>query len=338
MSAPAVFRAEDAEALAEGWPHVRALRTSGSKKPAAARAARVLTKVDPVNVVWTREVALAFLRGHGLGFRTPKQAQLEAIDADSPLDERGFVAILEGWTRRDRYGFHYEHLVLLGEALLGPDACVRAICTWLEGLSRKRRAAKTSPRLLFVRALTEPLVVAYWVGFPLGRAEDPAPLRARLEAFRSGCPEGSSLAGLLGLVLAGAETVERLGLDVLAVCHFVDDPAVVRRCSAASRRYASLSPRFIWLGGAPVLDDFAERARAGLPSWYQSRAVEELGVFAEPEVLPVMAALAERKRMQKAAHRWFADHAGFARRHWDRLVDAPTADALRAVVDRADAG
>ena len=59
MSAPAVFRAEDAEALAEGWPHVRALRTSGSKKPAAARAARVLTKVDPVNVVWTREVALA---------------------------------------------------------------------------------------------------------------------------------------------------------------------------------------------------------------------------------------------------------------------------------------
>ena len=36
MSAPAVFRAEDAEALAEGWPHVRALRTSGSKKPAAA--------------------------------------------------------------------------------------------------------------------------------------------------------------------------------------------------------------------------------------------------------------------------------------------------------------
>ncbi|MCA9489697.1 MAG: hypothetical protein KC621_07225 [Myxococcales bacterium] len=321
----------DQQRLEQGWPHVRTLETVTSKKSAAERAAGVLTKVDPSSMVWTPEVARAFLRGHHLRARNPTPADLAAMAGAEELDADEFLALLPKWAARARYQFVFEHVVLLAEALLGADAVVEAVARWLGSLP----PSGWGPPLLaasFSAALTDPHMMAYYVGYPALRASPRA--RERLAEVRDAAPSGTLGARLLDLVLGGADAVRRNGgLRELAACAFVtDDPALVASISSSDRRFASLSPRFVWLGGASVIDDFVARAETGLPPWYLARCVAELGVFAEPAVVRLVGVLAGKKKAESAALGWVREHAAFVDANLDQLEGLPATDAIRAAV------
>ncbi len=310
------FDPTDAERLDRGWPHLIELGSRSSKKSSAERAAALITRVDPPgSAVWTPAVARAYLRGHGLGVSKPKPAQLAAMDGELDWAEGELASCLGAWLRKDRYWFHFEQLLLAAEALEGASAVIGAVCDWLESAT-PARWGKGGLSTFFGKARTTPGCVAFLVGFPLLRVGVDAPERERLRSVRDGGPEGSTVRGLLDLVLDGGDAARRHGVRHLFGLHFAgDDPALIREVSATDRKHASLSPRFAWLGGPEVLLHFIERVDAGLPSHYQSRAVDELGIFAVPEVLPLMAALAGKKRTERKALAWFEKHAEFVLEH-----------------------
>ncbi|MCB9679674.1 MAG: hypothetical protein H6737_31495 [Alphaproteobacteria bacterium] len=325
-----------ATALREGWPHQRALVTAKSKKSPEERAAAVIGAVDPVSVAWTQEVALAYLRGAHLGRKKPTPAELERMKGPEALGADELDAVLDAWGASRPYWFHLEHLVLLAEALVGADATVSAIARWLERRSPRGWGADAIGTT-FGNAMTTPASLAFLVGFPLMRATDPAARRDELEAVRAKGPVGSTASLLLGLVLDGAGAARAAGVRHLFGLHFVDDADLIREISSTDRMYSSLSPRFAWLGGPEVLGHLVERARTGLPPWYATRAVDELGVFAAPETVDLLAVLASKSKSKSAALKWFAAHADFADTHRDRWASTPAAAEIAGVLGGAPA-
>ncbi|MDV7399417.1 hypothetical protein RZS08_48845, partial [Arthrospira platensis SPKY1] len=75
-------------------------------------------------------------------------------------------------------------------------------------------------------------------------------------------------------------------------------------------------------------------ARQAQPPWYTRRFVHEFGVIAEPEIVRLMAALANKKPSRAAAHAWFGEHAEFVRAHRDQLAGEPNAAELLGIVER----
>ena len=138
------FTDEQQRAFAHGWPHLRVLGRAKSSKSPAQRAADVLGRVDPpASVAWTREVALAYLRGHAVRPGKVGPAVLETMGREAELDRAELVELVRAWARQTRYWFVLEHLVLVAEALLGPDATVDALCDWLGERERARAQARS---------------------------------------------------------------------------------------------------------------------------------------------------------------------------------------------------
>ncbi|MEZ4321676.1 MAG: hypothetical protein R3F61_29650 [Myxococcota bacterium] len=322
--------------LRQGWPHRRELVTAKSKKSPEERAAAVIGAIDPGSATWTREVALAYLRGAHLGRTKPTPDGLARMQGPDSLGPDELDAVFDAWQKSRPYWFHLEHLVLLTEALVGPDATVSAIARWL-GRAGTVAWGREDLGTLFGNAMTIPASIAFLVGFPLLRAADPSARRAELEAVREAGPAGSTAVLLLGLVLDGAPAARAARVRHLFGLHFVDDPELIREISMKDRMYASLTPRFPWLGGPEVLAHYVERARTGLPPWYATRMVEELGVFAVPEVVDLLAVLATKSKSKSAALKWFAAHADFADTHRERWVSTPGAAEIDAVLAGAPA-
>ena len=322
------FTESQQRALQSGWPHLREIEEVRSKKTPAERAAAVIDRVDPPGAVsWDEGAARAFLRAHRLTAGRVRDKDVAALDAESPLTAEEYVELLGAWGRKDRYGFVFEEVVLLGEALLGPDVAVQAVCDWVDGLSRSRRSKAEPAGRMFGGALTSPDFMAYLVGFPALRAA--ASARDRLAGTRDALPDGGRLRALLDLVLDGADAARAHRIDRLQGLHFAgDDPTLMLEVSARDRKHASLTPRLAWLAGPASLEHYAERMSSGLPAWYQGQAVEHFGVFAEPEVLPLMSALAGRSRTKRKALSWFAEHADFVGVHQQIAASLPEYDAI----------
>lgn len=318
------FTTEQSEALARGWPHVITLVDSAVEP--VPLAVELLKRVDSKSVRWSRPLAEAYVRGHGVGAGKPSGKALAAMEGP-PLDAAAFAELLPLWLRRDRYRFQWTWLLLAAEALIGPDAVVDGVVDLFAGFTTRRWTAER-PAMLFKRALTSPAYLGYAVGFPLLRAG--ADRRAALAAVAERGPEGSSGRVALELALHGATAAQAHGIDLLAALHFADDqPDYLRSCSAHARLDASLSPRFAWLGGTPVLKDFARRFDTRVPPHQASELVGQFGVFATPEVLPVMLALVRASRSRRKALAWFDAHEGFAAEHEAVWRDLEGADRVR---------
>jgi hypothetical protein len=332
------FAAAHAEQLAGGWPHRRALvaatlgTSQGSGKRPEQRAAEVLSRVDPSAVIWTPEVALAYLRGHELRPGEIRPDQLATMAGPAQLDVDELASRLRSWAGRSRYWFVFEHMILLAEALVGADGVVDTICDWLATLERGHDS-RVGLGPTFGAALTGPSSLAFLLGFPLLRAS--ADRRDRVRELRARFAPESLVARLLSLVLDGAAGARDLGVDQLFACAFVDDdPELLATVAAGEFRFASLSPRFVWLGGTPLLDHFCQRATKPLPAWYTWRFVEEFGVFAEPGTVALIATLAGKRPCRAAALEWFRVHPEFARAHRDQIHgDSKAAAEIFAVLD-----
>lgn len=323
------FDPADAERLATGWPHVRAFSNAKSKKSPEERASAVIGRVDPpASVAWSREVAQAYLRGHALRIGKHSAADLTTLRGSEPLDDAELAACLAGWLGKGRYWFHFENALLLAEQLVGSAKVVDLVCDWLDARSASGWKGGHLDSM-FATARTTPHCIGLLVGFPLLRVPADAPQRARLTEIRDAGPADTTLRQLLDLVLDGGAAARRLGVRRLQALHFAgDDPQLITEVSANDPLFSTLTPRFPWLGGRPVLAHFATRMAGSLPAYFMGRAVDEFGVFAEPEVLPLMAALANHKRTASRATKWFAAHADFVAQHQAALAEVPNGDEI----------
>lgn len=321
------FERETQEKLSRGWPHVRELGR-GRGDPIAA-ASKVLGGVDPpARVAWTPLSAAAYLRGAGASARGTPPEVAERMAREGAIDEDEARELARLWAGvRNPYLYKLEEAVLLFEALLGTERALDVLAGALEAQDRK---GGDPLALFFARAMTDASqATLYYLGYLRLRHPDRAAATERLRGLAKGA--SPAMRDTLAVVLGEGATARASGF-LCAAAFVEEDPDLVRALSAGERMHFSFSPRFVHLGGASVLADFARRAREGVPPWVAARLMDA-GVFRDPAMVDLMVALAERKKHRKLALEQLAAHRDYAREHAERWANASA--ETREAIDQA---
>ncbi len=321
------FSAQQEVEYAKGWPHVREVK---KRKETGERALKtvmnVLESTDPVYfATWPRLAAIKFVRASGKNSSGKLTRSVKtALARENPLapeelDKMVATFLKPGVTRHQH---HVEEFILLLEAFYGTETVLEALLARFEKFKHRQWEIGNPKQNIFGISLAEVVpVMAFLMGFLLHRA---APKRKmelirRTLAVRDRVPHGTATRRSLDLVLGGGEAARRLGMCRLAACHFVlDDPDLIQRLSADDRSHTALSPRFIYLGGVDLLEDYVRRTTS-LPRWATQRFIDQFGTIKHPTVIEMIAILASKKATRPPALKWFEEHAEFSAPHLQRL-------------------
>jgi len=311
-----------------GWPHVREVARKPEMGTKALETAKeVLDSTDPIYLKkWPRLAAIKYVRASGKNStgkltRTVKTA----LSRENSLEPEELDKMLSTYLRMgvSRYQHQVEEFVLLLEAFYGTETALDAILSRFERFQHRQWELGQPKQNIFGIASAEVVpVVAYQMGFLLHRV---APKRKldfvrRTLALRDRVPSGTATRRSLELVLGGGEAARRLGMCRLAACCFVmDDPELIQRLSVDDRSHTALSPRFVYLGGAELLEDYIRRT-SSLPRWATQRFIDQFGTIKHPTIVEMMAILAAKKATRAPSLKWLAAHGDYSVTHLRHLA------------------
>lgn len=320
--------AQDA-AYALGWPHVRRIEREvgeGEIDREVHAAREILRNVDPP---WFPQrsdaMCLAYVRGVDVTPRADPPEAAATMARRDALEDAEIDDLVDRWLRRDRYWFQIEELVLALEALLGSDA---AGTRMIAGLARRARDEPDDVGRLFGNALaTSAHAMLFCLGFVALRSEA---TRSAIAELRDGARGATRM--VADLVVDGAEGCRRHAVRHLFAASFAgDDPEYLRSLSAGERFHSSLTPRFAYLGGEPVLAHYVARARRGIPPYAALRFVAQFGTIRHPLVIELMGILASKKTPRRSALAWLREHRDFVDAHPAERDGLP--ESVRALLD-----
>jgi hypothetical protein len=301
------FTPEQAELLARGYPHLVLLEEGHPHDAAPGKAAaEVHDANDPVyGVRWPQNTALCYVLGFvpEHGSPTGKRAKIEP--RQPTVEEARAICAHLMLDLKFAYPFHVSGAIYILEAALGTEPILDALIAAYEALAARAPCAADAPKYM-LRDASEAL------GFLLHRAPAvaAAPARARLQALlqQVGARDVPAF-DALKLVLGGPSALAESSYTWIPPTSwlFSDDPAFVEKAIRTAKGAVDVDVQAVWRGGEAVLGLLAKYVkkvpRAGVPG-----AVEALGMFRTPAVVPLLELLAVKKGGE-AAQAWLDEHA-----------------------------
>ncbi len=304
-------------AFALGWPHMRHLVEGGADDDAslveAARAIAAPTRTAKIAPRLARLLAFGIYPDGKGGVLLEHEGK--KVAPAGPMSEDEARRIVSARMKKKNLQVTENDLVLLLEALVGPEPLTDAIVATLEGFGDDELRKRNDAGRFY----------AYYVGFGLlrVRAKVAEKQRARLEAvFARGAKEGPtdlpsrSLIQMLDVALHGAAGATRSGdrvgdaIDPYDLLHVTDDPALVRTNVEKQPVDESftMDARLVFLGGDEVIDVYAKRWSKIKDADEQREIVRTFGEIRSPRVVKLMSALAATSKAKKQAAAWLAAH------------------------------
>lgn len=320
-------------AFALGYPHLIYLVDSHPADDDPLGAGLAFIDEQGISArVWPREIASRAARSF-VFLPDRDDDRREAFSHGGPVTEEEARDIIERWLDCN----HGDLLLLLLEALVGPDIVCEAAITTMEGYGEEQWTSVD---------LTK---APYELGFLVMRLPSASSesARARLEVLLENVRRAgwqSKAARYLDCALHGIEGVERSAyrpdgkyISPTFLTHVVDHPAwVAKAVLAGGPPDESIypDPRLSFLGGDEVLEAecswWNKYTRPGSHAIF----VERFGHIRSEKLLPVFLEMTYKSKAKKEALAWFAAHADFARGFLERQArgaDEAARNVLEAI-------
>ncbi len=298
--------------FALGYPHAVALDASDDDSDEALRAevARCSggTHARPAALAVRLTRLLMFgIFDDGVG-GTLLEHEGKEVAPPGPLEAAEVATLIEAALDAP-YGVqvNFLHAVLLLEAVVGPDALLRAVAAAL---------AKRSSEALRASGNAAAPSLAHWVGFGLLRARPATAAAARvllakrLAALRKEDPVLRGAAEALALALDPATQLATMKaeldgepLDPFDALHAVGETDLVAQIvvKAPKDAWVPLYARLAFLGGEPVLQHYLKRLPKVREADAQRDLLREFQRLASPTARKLVQALATASKVKKEA-------------------------------------
>jgi hypothetical protein len=323
------FSADHDLQFALGWPHLYELAKGHPDDADPAASALAIAKGVPTRSVWPEATAHRLARalsrgGHSDMKDNPLPDYLEMLARPEPVTAEEARELLEsGFHRRPH---RIERLILICEALVGPDAVVQGTLEALADLPPERvhgNQTNVGHRGLIVLGLVLLRLK------PSDRDRRLAEWQRLLDGWTTVSKgPGNPIVDVSRAVLAPRDFMMSDGPHF----HF-DDTAATVAWRAAMRGEPTDAdypdPRHVFLGGDEVyrmeLEVWPKYANSLNPAGeVHPVIVERFGRIKSPMTVELMLQLANKSKARKAAKAWLAAHADYARPELERLAMSGT--------------
>ncbi len=321
------FSATDDRLFAMGWPHVRLVvaEHEDDDDPVTPIKEMIADEEErPYTVTWPLSVARRFVRALGMPIKyvQPKDAA-SVLKNGAPVGTDEARALLTHAV--SRVGYHdgelIIHLVLLLEAMVGPEVVLDAAVSALEAL----------PQASWAQRNGDAAHVIFQLGFVLLRASaTTAPgyferLRKLYGRATSETQPKSEQLDALDAVVNGSEGARRGGgKNREFYAHVTEAPELIAQVVADSDFAPDV--RFVFLGGDPVVEALASQWK----EYDHSDFLADLGRIQSPQVVNIVAAMVASSKVKKQAKTWLKTHAVYARPVLEQRAKGKGKDATQA--------